>query len=311
MVLPVVLLVVSLGVLYFGADFLVRGSSSIAMRLGITPLIIGLTVVAFGTSAPELVVSIQSALNGMGSIAIGNVIGSNIFNVCVILGLSAIIYPLSVNRQLIRSDMPIMLGASLLFLLFFADGYLSRTVGILFSIGICGYVLLSIYKAKQGKLPLGEEEEIRVSRHWLLDVVFILGGFALLIWGSGLLVDNAVIIARKLGWSEAVIGLTIVATGTSMPELATSLVAAVKKRTDIAIGNVVGSNIFNILAVLGVTATLSPIHSDQINWADMGVMFGSSLLLLPFMRTGYRLSRVEGMVLFMVYIAYMYYLLVV
>ena len=297
MLIPVLLVVASLVVLYFGADFLVKGSSSLAVRLGISPLVVGLTVVAFGTSAPELLVSVQSALEGNSGIAVGNVMGSNIFNVCAILGISAMIYPLRVNPRLIRLDAPVMLVATLLFVGIFHNGSFGRWAGILFFSGICVYMIYCVYKAKRGEVVEGDEE-IKPTKNWML------------VWGSGLLVDNAVIIAKALGWSEAVIGLTIVAAGTSMPELATSVVAALKKRTDIAIGNVIGSNIFNLLAVLGLTATIAPVETNQINWTDMLVMLGTSLLLLPFMRTGFKIGRGEGVVLFVIYVAYTLYLIV-
>ena len=303
MLIPVLLVVASLVVLYFGADFLVKGSSSLAVRFGISPLVVGLTVVAFGTSAPELLVSVQSALEGNPGIAVGNVMGSNIFNVCAILGISAM------NPRLIRLDAPVMLVATLLFVGIFHNGSFGRWAGILFFAGICAYMIYCVYKAKRGEVVEGDEE-IKPTKSWMLDVVLVIAGLALLVWGSGLLVDNAVIIAKALGWSEAVIGLTIVAAGTSMPELATSVVAALKKRTDIAIGNVIGSNIFNLLAVLGLTATIAPVETNQINWTDMLVMLGTSLLLLPFMRTGFKIGRGEGVVLFVIYIAYTVYLLV-
>ena len=219
------------------------------------------------------------------------------------------IYPLRVNPRLVRFDMPVMLVATLLFVLIFHDGSFGRWAGILFFVGICAYMIYCVYKAKRGEVTEGEEE-IKVTKSWILDVVFVIIGLGLLVWGSDLLVNNAVSIAKALGWSEAVIGLTIVAAGTSMPELATSVVAAMKKRTDIAIGNVVGSNIFNLLAVLGLTATITPVETNQINWLDMGVMFGSSLILLPFMRTGFKIGRGEGVVLFIIYVAYTVYLLV-
>ena len=245
MLIPVLLVAASLVVLYFGADFLVKGSASLAVRFGISPLVVGLTVVAFGTSAPELLVSVQSALEGNPGIAVGNVMGSNIFNVCAILGISAMICPLRVNPRLIRLDAPVMLVATLLFVGIFRNGSFGRWAGILFFAGICAYTIYCVYKAKRGEAVEGDEE-IKPTKSWMLDVVLVIAGLALLVWGSGLLVDNAVIIAKALGWSEAVIGLTIVAAGTSMPELATSVVAALKKRTDIAIGNLFGSNIYNL-----------------------------------------------------------------
>ena len=309
MLIPVLLVAASLVVLYFGADFLVKGSASLAVRFGISPLVVGLTVVAFGTSAPELLVSVQSALEGNPGIAVGNVMGSNIFNVCAILGISAMICPLRVNPRLIRLDAPVMLVATLLFVGIFRNGSFGRWAGILFFAGICAYTIYCVYKAKRGEAVEGDEE-IKPTKSWMLDVVLVIAGLALLVCGSGLLVDNAVIIAKALGWSEAVIGLTIVAAGTSMPELATSVVAALKKRTDIAIGNVIGSNIFNLLAVLGLTATIAPVETNQINWTDMLVMLGTSLLLLPFMRMGFKIGRGEGVVLFVIYIAYTLYLIV-
>jgi len=308
MVLAIVWIIISLVVLYFGANFLVKGSSSLAVWLGISPLVVGLTVVALGTSAPELVVSVQAAWNGASGIVVGNVIGSNIFNVCIILGISAMICPLQVNRHLLRWDMPILLLVSLVFVFFFREGNFGRLVGILFLVGILSYTFFCVYKAKKGE-TVESDESISVSRSRVMDIGWIILGLVLLVWGSDLLVEYATVVARELAWSEAMIGLTIVAAGTSMPELATSVVAAVKKRSDIAIGNVVGSNIFNLLAVLGAAATISPIETQQISMLDMGMMLGTSCLLLPFMRTGFKVGRGEGCVLFMIYCAYTLYLL--
>ena len=308
MLIPVLLVVASLVVLYFGADFLVKGSSSLAVRFGISPLVIGLTVVAFGTSAPELLVSVQSALEGNPGIAVGNVMGSNIFNVCAILGISAMIYPLRVNPRLIRLDAPVMLAATLLFVGIFHNGSFGRWAGILFFAGICAYMIYCVYKAKRGEVVEGDEE-IKPTKSWMLDVVLVIAGLALLVWGSGLLVDNAVIIAKALGWSEAVIGLTIVAAGTSMPELATSIVAAYKRKTDIAIGNIVGSNLFNILTIAGSCALIHPIEAKNVNYIDLLVMLGISVLLLPLVKSGQKISRTEGFVLILFYVIYMFWLL--
>lgn len=280
-----------------------------AVRFGISSLVVGLTVVAFGTSAPELLVSVNSALEGNSGIAIGNVVGSNIFNICVILGIAAMIYPLRVNPGLIRFDGPFMLLSTILFVIVFYDGSFGRIEGVLFFIGICMYVVYCIYKAKRGEVINGDEE-IKPSKNWLYDIVAIIAGLGLLVIGSEVLVDNSVTVAKILGWSDAVIGLTIVAAGTSMPELATSVVAALKKRTDIAIGNAIGSNIFNILAVLGLTASISPIEMNQLNIVDMFVMLGTAFIILPFMRTDFKIGRMEGIVLFIIYIAYTVYLLV-
>lgn len=311
MTTSIFLLILSLIALYIGADWLVRGSSSVAARAKISPLVIGLTVVAFGTSAPELVVSLSATLNGQGDISVGNVIGSNIFNICIILGLSAIVYPLQAQTQLLKRDIPVMILSAIIFTILFWDGTLTRLEGILFFSGIIVYTALSLYYArKNGKKEiLPKEEKINVSSHWLVDVGYIGGGLIVLIFASQLLVDNAVFIAQLLGISEAVIGLTIVAAGTSMPELATSIVAATKKNPEIALGNIVGSNIFNILAILGITASVHPITANDVNYIDLLVMLGVSLLILPVVRTGYKISRIEGVFLVIIYILYTCYLL--
>lgn len=306
----ITLLILSLIALYIGADWLVRGSSSLAVRAKISPLVIGLTVVAFGTSAPELVVSVSAALSGQGDISIGNVVGSNIFNICVILGISAIVCPLQVKTQLLKIDIPIMVIASGLFTLLFWNGQLNRLEGSLFFSGILIYTCFSLYYArKKGNNSKTKTEKINVSSHWLTDLFFIAGGLVILIFASQLLVDNAVHIAKAIGISEAVIGLTIIAAGTSMPELATSIVAATKKNPEIAVGNIVGSNIFNILAILGISSLIHPITALQVNYIDLLIMMGVSLLILPILRTGYKISRIEGAFLFLIYIVYILYLL--
>jgi cation:H+ antiporter len=303
----------SLVVLYFGANYLVKGAASLAERMGVSALIVGLTVVAFGTSTPELIVSTQAAVDGLGGISIGNVVGSNIANIGVILGLSALIYPLRAHMQLIRFDTPVMILAALLFLILFLDGRLGRIEGLVFLAAMIGYTVFNVIKSKKEKqkevIKEFDESVPKITRHWILDVVFVLAGLGALMIGSEFLVKNAVGLARLLGLSEAVIGLTIVAIGTSMPELATSIVAAVKKQPDIAIGNVVGSNIFNILGILGITALIKPISAPDIGFADMLVMIGMSLLLLPFIKTGFTLRRWEGALMVLIYIGYMVYLL--
>lgn len=303
----------SLVVLYFGANALVRGAASVAERLGVSSLVVGLTVVAFGTSTPELIVSIQAATDGLGGISIGNVVGSNIANIGLILGLSALIYPLKAHMQLIRFDAPVMILTALLFLVLFLDQKIGRIEGLVFLSGIIGYTVFNVIKSRkeQQKLVINEFEESvpKVSRHWGLDVLFIVIGLAALMIGSEFLVKNAVGLARLIGMSEAVIGLTIVAVGTSTPELATSIVAAFKKQPDIAIGNVVGSNIFNILGILGVASLVRPISSPDINLTDTLLMIAMSLLLLPFIRTGFTLRRWEGAVMLIVYISYVVFLI--
>lgn len=313
MLTDLLLIIASLIMLYFGASWLVNGAASLAVRLGITPLVIGLTVVAFGTSTPELIVSIQAALEGNGSISIGNVVGSNIFNIGAILGLAALFYPIKVKAQVLRFDIPIMLFTAVLFLLLFLDHQISRLEGSVFVVGIIAYTVFNIRKSMQeGQQEILEEfQEVapQTSRHWAVDVLLIGIGLLVLIFGSDLLVDGAVSLAKRFGISEAVIGLTIVAAGTSMPELATSVVAALKKQSDIAVGNVVGSNIYNILAILGVSSIITPIQAPDIALTDGLVMVGISVLLIPLMRTGYAIKRWEGGILLLIYVGYLYSLL--
>lgn len=313
MLADILLIIASLVMLYFGASWLVNGAASLAVRLGITPLVIGLTVVAFGTSTPELIVSIQAALGGNGSISVGNVVGSNIFNIGVILGLAALFYPIRVKAQVLKFDIPIMLFTAVLFLLLFQNHQLSRLEGGIFAIGIVAYTVFNIRKSKQENQQeiIEEFQEIAppASRHWAVDLLFIGIGLLVLIFGSDLLVEGAVSLARRFGISDALIGLTIVAAGTSMPELATSVVAALKKQSDIAVGNVVGSNIYNILAILGISSVITPIQALDIAFTDSLVMVGISLLLVPLLRTGYALKRWEGGVLLLTYIIYLYSLL--
>ena len=313
MISYILFIIGSLVVLYFGAEWLVKGAASVAERFGVSSLVVGLTVVAFGTSTPELIVSTQAALDGFGGISIGNVMGSNIGNIGLILGISALIYPLKAQMQLIRFDTPVMILTTLLFLVLFLDQRIGRIEGIVFVAGAMAYTIFNIIKSRKEHLKkvLKEYDDAvpKISRHWALDVLFIIAGFAALIIGSEFLVDNAVHLARLLGLSEAVIGLTIVAIGTSMPELATSVVAAIKKQPDIAIGNVVGSNIFNILGILGISSLIKPIATPDINLTDSLVMIGMSLLLLPFIRSGFTLRRWEGALLLAMYIAYVTYLL--
>ena len=308
MTLQFSLIILSLIILTFGADFLVRGAGSLALRLGMTPLVVGLTVVAFGTSAPELVVSFKAAWQGQGDIAAGNVVGSNIFNIAAILGLAAMVSPLRVQLQLLRFDAPLMLLTALMLVGVLWDHQVERWEGLLLSAGIIAYVVFNVRASRQHHSPaIDAEFEEGVPRRtkspWV-DTLLILGGLALLVGGSRLLVDNAVAMARGLGVSEAIIGLTIVAAGTSMPELATSLVAAFKKEADIAIGNIIGSNIFNVLAIIGISGTVFPFSAPGILPVDLWIMFGLSLVLVPLLVSGHRLSRLEGVLLFLAFIGY-------
>lgn len=310
--MEIVWLLLSLLILYFGAEGLVSGAASLAKRLGVSPLVIGLTVVSLGTSAPELVVSVKAALNGQGALSIGNVLGSNFFNVGIILGISALIYPLSVKRQLLKLDVPVMIVAALLFFVLFLDSEISRIEALIFVLTLISYITYMLVTAKSTKVgkQKEEEEDIPLSKHWLLDLLFVGAGLAALIYGSDLLVVNAVVIAERVGMSEAMIGLTIVAAGTSMPELATSVVAALKKRSDIAIGNVVGSNIFNVLLILGVSALIRPISTPEINYIDSLFNIGIGLLLWLFMKRSSRITRPQGALFLALYLLYFFYKLI-
>lgn len=308
-------LLTGLVLLVVGAELLVRGAARLAARFGIPPLIIGLTVVAFGTSAPETAVSVQSALAGRGDLAVGNVVGSNIANVLLILGLSALIAPLTVSRQLIRLDVPIMIGASVAVFALAWDGALSRVDGALLFAAILTYTLfLIVQSGKESRSPSDEfaAEFGRLDPHWAWSLSLVLIGLALLVGGANLLVDGAVQLARALGFSELVIGLTVIAVGTSLPELSTSLIAAIKGQRDIAVGNIVGSNIFNILCVLGLAALVSPASisvSPNALTFDFPIMIAVALACLPVFFAGYSINRWEGLLFLGYYVAYTGYLL--
>lgn len=307
--MEIVWLLLSLVILYFGAEGLVSGASSLAKRLGVSPLVIGLTIVSIGTSMPELVVSSKAALAGQSALSIGNVLGSNMFNVGIILGLSAIIYPVLVKRQLLKLDVPIMIFSSILFLIFFLDSRISRIESGLTLLIFISYIIYLYLSSNKDSKQTAEDksqniEDIKMSKHWVLDLIFILVGLLGLVYGSDLLVVNSVIIAERLGMSEALIGMTIVATGTSMPELATSVVAAIKKRSDIAIGNVVGSNIFNIFLILGVAGLIHPISTTEINYFDSMFVVLLGLVLWLFMKLSTRITRWQGVAFLFLYALY-------
>jgi len=309
----ITLLIIGLTLLYFGAEGLVKGAASLSLRLGIQPLTIGLTVIAFGTSLPELFVSLKSALSHYGSISIGNVVGSNIFNIAIIIGLAALIQPLQIKVQLIRWDTPVMIGVALIFVFFFRDLFISRGEGVIFTTMILLYTILNGYFAQREsrKKNLAREGEAipRQTGSIWLDGILIISGLLILILGSNVLVNNAVKLAHTLGVGEAVIGLTIVAAGTSLPELATSLIAALKKEPEIAIGNIVGSNIFNILCIVGLTSLIAPTECTGISSIDIWTMVGLSALLFPIMISGLKISRGEGILLILIYIGYLAWLL--
>lgn len=314
----ILLLIAGLGLLIVGAEILVRGAARLAAVAGISPLVIGLTVVAFGTSSPELAVSVQSALAGQADIALGNVIGSNIFNVLFILGASAAIIPLVVAQQLVRLDVPLMIGISLLVFLFGLNGRIDRLEGAALVAGVIAYTLLSVWQSRKEsqEIQLEYASEFgqtgpRRARQLIVDLLRVVSGLALLILGARWLVDGAVGLAESLGLSELIIGLTIVAAGTSMPEVATSLVAAVRGERDIAVGNVVGSNIFNLLAVLGLTSLVAPsgvpVPAAALAF-DLPVMIAVAFACLPIFFTGFRVARWEGWLFLTYYALYVLYL---
>jgi len=305
-------LVGGLIMLFIGAEGLIRGSSNLALKIGITPLVVGLTVVAFGTSTPELVVSLKAALLGNSSISLGNVVGSNIVNIALILGVAALIRPLDVHANVIRREIPIMIVISLLLLLILIDGEIGFIDGLMFVTGLIVYLIINIIMARKEKNPEVDaefKEGLKSKIGIPVSIVLMIAGLGLLILGANLFVQSAVAIAKIFNVSDAIIGLTIVAVGTSLPELITSIVASYKKEADIAIGNVVGSNIFNILGILGITAIIIPISSVGISYFDLGVMLFAAIILLPLSRTGFSISRLEGALLLAGYAAYIYYLL--
>lgn len=303
--------------LIIGAEALVRGASSLAVVLGISPLIIGLTVVAFGTSSPELAVSIKAALTGQSSIALGNVIGSNIFNVLFIIGISALVMPLVVSQQLLRLDVPLMIVLSLVVLIFSLDENISRADGLVLVSGLIIYIWFLFYQCRKENIEENKNDskaintEKIVNNNWLRNIALVIFGLAMLVLGSRWLVDSAVFIAHYLGVSELVIGLTIVAIGTSLPELVTSVIAAMRGERDIAVGNIIGSNIFNIMGVLGFASIVAPQGINilpAVIGFDIPVMIAVAFICLPMFFTGSVISRAEGALLLGYYIAYTLYL---
>ncbi|MEB3120767.1 MAG: calcium/sodium antiporter [Snowella sp.] len=316
----ILILIAGLVLLVAGAEVLVKGASRIAFMFGLSPLVIGLTIVAYGTSSPELMVSIQSSLAGQPDIALGNVVGSNIFNVLLILGISALITPLVVAQQLIRLDVPILIGISCLTLMFGMDGKISRVDGAIFVIGILLYTtFLLIQSRKEHNPEVTEEYEreyggstARSAQQIAINIGFVVLGLGLLVLGSKFLVDSSIAIARSFGVSELVIGLTLVAAGTSLPELATSVVASVRGERDIAVGNVIGSNIFNILAVLGGSSLFSSdgltVSASALRF-DIPVMIAVAVICFPVFITGQLIARWEGLLFLSYYVAYTAYLI--
>ncbi len=312
------LLAVGLVLLYFGAEWLVKGAVEIAQRLGVGPLVIGLTIVAFGTSAPELTVSVLAALAGQGDIAAANVVGSNIFNIAMILGLAAVICPIRITTQIVKVDMPIMIAVLVACIVVLYDRQISRIEGLLLFLGVVAYTVFSYCLAyrKPADVLAGEMEEFlkpadaqsAQGGSWFKSIGLVVLGLVLLVGGSKCLVEGAVRLARIWGLSEAIIGLTIVSAGTSLPELATSVVAAMRKQPDIAVGNIVGSNIFNVLCILGLSSLVVPYTATGLTGVDLWVMLAGAIILLPLMWTRFTLSRIEGAGLLAGYMVYLGYL---
>jgi cation:H+ antiporter len=318
--ISLLLIVVSLVILTGGAELLIRGAVSIAKRLGVSAFFIGLTIVGFGTSTPELSTSLIAAFKGQGDIAVGNVVGSNVFNVLVILGIAALITPVAVKWREAKAEAFISLTASAaIYAALVTGGVVTRWLGVLFFLGLIAFLVrgaiegrkaTAAERAQDAALEKELETEVgldpaKPAMGWVPALALVAAGLALLVGSSWLLVRSAVQVATALGVSELVIGLTVIAAGTSMPELVTSVVAAVRKQADISVGNILGSNIFNMLGILGLTSAIFPqAVSHQVFWYDAPVMVGASLLLIPFMRTGGRICRTEGAVFLVLYVAY-------
>ena len=302
MILQILLLLTGLALIIFGADFLVDGSSAIARKAGISEFVIGLTIVGFGTSCPELVVSLTGALQGNADISVGNVVGSNIFNTLLILGLTAVIAPVAVTRSNSRRDIPITLLVTVLFVAFALTGTkISFFEGVAFLLVFIAYMVYC-FKSDQG---VSEAVEEKVKSIWLA-IVLVLGGLAGLIFGGQLFVNNATAIARAVGVSDKFIAITLLAGGTSFPELATCIVAAAKKKDQLALGNVLGSNVFNILLILGTSALFLPISTFALNWVDLGVLLGSAVMILLWAYTGHRdrIDRWEAVLMLLTFFGY-------
>ena len=303
--MDVVLIVVGVALVLFGADRLTEGASALARRMNVPEIIIGLTIVAAGTSAPELFVSLVSALKGTPDLAVGNVVGSNTMNAMLIVGCAAMVAPMTISRSTVKKDFPFSVGASVLLILLAVDSFLGRVDGIILLLGFAVFMAYTLMQAKTGST---DEVQAETSPVWK-NIVYLVGGLLGLVLGSNLFVDSASSVAYALDISEGVVGLTVVAGGTSLPELATSVVAARKGQSAIAIGNVIGSNVFNILLILGLTATISPMEIEGITTIDMAVMLISVALVWMFSFTRYTVERWEGAVLVGGYLVYLCWLI--
>jgi cation:H+ antiporter len=310
---------VGLVLLYYGAEWLVQGSSELALKAGISPLVVGLTVVAFGTSAPELLVSVSANLKEppQGDFALGNVVGSNICNLALVLGIGALIKPLRIHRQVLRREMPILLVATVVFAAMLYGGVITRWEGLLLFAGVVTYTAVSIRMSRKGgiaseELELTPEEVAEIcesgAKRAVLDVLLMLGGLIALVVGADRLVLGGGTLAGILGVPEAVIALSLVAFGTSLPEVATTVVASLKGKGDLAVGNAVGSCIFNLLAVIGLTGAIAPLSAEALQMSDLIVMAAITFLILPLMYTRRALGRLEGGLLAVVYVSYVIWL---
>ena len=306
MFLDIILIIIGVAMVLGGADRLTEGASALARRMNIPEIIIGLTIVAAGTSAPELFVSLVSALKGTPDMAMGNVVGSNTMNAMLIVGCAAVVAPMTISRNTVKKDIPFSVAASVLLILIAFDSFLSRLDGILLLLGFAAFLYYGIKTAKSSQ-PATVVANSPLST--LRSTLYLLLGLTLLIVGSNVFVDSASRVAYSMGISEGVVGLTIVAGGTSLPELATSVVAARKGQSAIAIGNVIGSNVFNILLILGTTAVISPMQIQGITIVDMSMMLGSVALVWLFSYTRYTVERWEGALLFSAYLVYLGWLL--
>ena len=302
----ILLIIIGIVMVLWGADRLTDGATAVAQRLNVPQIVIGLTVVAMGTSAPEFFVSFVSALKGTTDMAVGNVVGSNIFNTMLIVGVAAVVAPMTIAKNTVKKDIPCAVGASLMLAAMSLDNEISRLDAVLLFIAFLLFLAYTLRLAKKGEK---EEESVIKPIKPLKAVFLVLLGLVCLIVGSNLFVESASAVAKTLGVSDAMIGLTIVAGGTSLPELATSVVAALKGRSSIAIGNVIGSNVFNILMILGITGAICPMDLHGITLVDMGVLVGSILLLWVFSYTKYTVARWEGAVLTLLFAGYMGWLI--
>nr|AHF26065.1 K+-dependent Na+/Ca+ exchanger [uncultured bacterium Contigcl_1748] len=308
MLLDILLIIVGVVLVIWGADRMTDGAVSIAQRLKIPKIVIGLTIVAMGTSAPEFFVSLMSALKGTPDLAVGNVVGSNIFNTLLIVGVAAMVTPIVISRSTVRKDMPWSMLAAVLLTVMCLDSVISRWDALVLFVLFCTFIGYNLREARKGKAQPDEEEEGKAMRP-ILAVGLVLLGLGCLVLGSNVFVDSATRVAQQLGVSEAVIGLTIVAGGTSLPELATSVVAARKGQSAIAIGNVIGSNVFNVLMIIGITGLVKPMNINGITNVDLGVMTGSMVLVWLFSYTKFKVERWEGAVLTGIFTAYMCWLI--